>query len=306
MQILNELLDNIVVGPPQVFEEVKVFPLFSSDGKAPAPLLELDEALEHGLAEITEESEGGNVPRLTVVNKSDRDLIIYEGQQLIGAKQNRIVNVTVIVAANSTLPIPVSCVEQSRWSYTSDSFGSSQNFSYPSLRRTTHSDVSRSQAERGTADSNQSKVWSAISAKMRRMRVASPTAAIEDMYYSQVPEPKVLTEKFSVADNQVGYIAYIKGGFAGSDVYSSANVCRGKMEKLIRGYYLDSRDEAVTFDKMDVNEILREVKTAEHREFATVGKGRERRFETSHVQGSWKEVDGVIPHISILPKDGNN
>ena len=302
MQILNELLDNIVVGPPQVFEDVQVFPLFGSQTEQSVPFLELDEALAQGLVEITEESEGGNVPRLTVINKSERDLIIYEGQQLLGAKQNRIVNITVVVPANSRLPIPVSCVEQSRWHYTSPSFASSAHFSYPSLRRTTHRDVTLSKEIHGTSDSNQSKVWQSVAAKIERMDVASATSAMEDIYFTQAPDEEVLSKTFKVAENQIGYVAFIKGGFAGSDLFSSADVCRGKMEKLLRGYYLDSRDNGVAFEKVDVNEILREVKSAEHRRFETVGKGTERRFEGAHVQGSWKEVDGTIPHVSILPK----
>jgi hypothetical protein len=302
MQILNELLDNIVVGQPQVFEDVQVFPLLGNQTEQPVSFLELDEALANGLVEITEESEGGNVPRLTVINKADRDLIIYEGQQLIGAKQNRIVNITVVVPANSKLPIPVSCVEQSRWHYTSPSFASSAHFSYPSLRRTTHSDVTLNKEVHRTSDSNQSKVWQDVSGKIERMRVASATSAMEDIYYSQAPDEKVLSETFKVAENQIGYMAFIKGGFAGSDVFSSSEVCRGKMEKLLRGYYLDSRDHGVAFEKVDVNEILREVRSAEHRQFETVGKGTERRFDAPHVQGSWKEVDGAIPHVSILPK----
>lgn len=300
MQILNELLDSITVGAPQVFEEVQVFPLFSSQSES-SSFLQLDEALQAGLAEITEVSDAGNVPQLTVINKSPRDIIIYDGQQLIGAKQNRVVNITVVVAANSTLPIPVSCVEQGRWRYNSPEFSSSDRFSYPSLRSSTHSSVSRSKESRGSSDSDQSGVWRNISAKAARMNVFSDTHSMDDIYESQAPDPEVnLT--FKVAENQVGYMAFIKGGFAGSDVFASTEVCRGKMEKLLRGYYLDSRDDGVTFDKVEIADILREVRGAEHREFETVGKGRERRFDTPHVQGSWKEVDGLIPHMAILPK----
>jgi hypothetical protein len=134
------------------------------------------------------------------------------------------------------------------------------------------------------------------------MEVFSATMSMHDIYESQPPEPEGLNEAFNVAENQIGYMAFIKGGFAGSDLFTSATVCRGKMEKLLRGYYLDSRDHGVTFDKVEIEEILREVRAADHREFDTVGRGRERRFEAPHVQGSWKEVDGFIPHVTILPK----
>jgi hypothetical protein len=301
MQVLDELLNSITVGEPQVFEDVRVYPLFSNQQRPSAPFLQLDEALAEGLAEITEVSDGGSVPQLTITNKSPRDIIIYDGQQLIGAKQNRVVNMTVVVAANSTLPIPVSCVEQGRWGYTSPNFASSDHFSYPSLRRSTHSDVTASM--RGNSfNTDQRKVWQDISAKASRMEVFSDTSAMDDIYESQAPAPEVFKETFKVADNQVGYMAYIKGGFAGSDVFTSSAVCRGKMEKLLTGYYLDSQDHGVTFDKVEIEDILREVRAAEHREFGTVGKGSERRFEAAHVQGSWKEVDGIIPHVAILPK----
>jgi hypothetical protein len=63
-----------------------------------------------------EVSRGGSVPELKVVNKSDRMLLILDGEGLVGAKQNRIVNTTILIAGNTTTVIPVSCVEQGRWS----------------------------------------------------------------------------------------------------------------------------------------------------------------------------------------------
>ncbi|MGH9928190.1 MAG: ARPP-1 family domain-containing protein [Pyrinomonadaceae bacterium] len=301
MQALNELLDSITIGSPQVFEEVEVFPLFSSRSES-SPLLELDEALAKGLVEVTEVSDGGTVPQLNVINTSPRDVIIYDGQQLIGAKQNRTVNITVVVPANSTLPIPVSCVEQQRWRYTSPNFASSDRFAYPSLRRSTHSEVTRSKETLGTSNADQHRVWQDISYKAARMDVFSDTGAMEDIYESQAPKLAVLDQAFKIEEKQIGYMAFIKGGFAGCDMFGSTEVCRGKMEKLLRGYYLDSVDKEIVFDKVEIDEIFREVRAAEHREFETVGKGRERRFDAAHVQGSWKEVDGSIPHVTILPR----
>jgi hypothetical protein len=125
--------------------------------------------------------------------------------------------------------------------------------------------------------------------------------AMADIYESHSPYSAEMNRAFSVQDNQIGYVAFINGGFAGSDVFPSGKVCRRKMEKLIRGYYLDSLDPGIAFVKVDLNEVLREVRAADHHDFGTVGKGNERRFEGAQVQGSWKEVDGRILHLTILP-----
>jgi hypothetical protein len=301
MDILNDLLDSLTVGTPETFKRVQIFPLLSNKAES-AAFLDLDEALEKGIAEVSEVSEGGSVPQLTVINRSSQDIIIFDGEQLIGAKQNRIVNITVIIPANSTLPIPVSCVEQGRWHYSSRSFAAAEASAYPSLRVSKHEDVTRNMRSRRRAEADQSKIWNDISAKSARMDVASGTMAMADIYESRSPNSEEMNRAFSVRGDQIGYFAFINGGFAGSDIYPSVTLCRRKMRKLLRGYHLDSLDHGLNFDIVELEEILREVRDAEHHDFGTVGKGQERRFEAVHVQGSWKEVDGHIPHLTILPK----
>ncbi|HKZ00854.1 MAG TPA: DUF6569 family protein [Pyrinomonadaceae bacterium] len=301
MQTLTQLLDSITIGPPQTLNGVRVFPLLSDKSESRA-FLELDEALEKQLAEVTEVSDSGSVPQLIVINHSQQDIIIFDGEQLIGAKQNRIVNITVIVPANSTLPIPVSCVEQGRWHYSSPTFAAADACAYPSLRVSKHRDVTENLRNRRRSDADQSNIWNDISAKASRMEVASGTMAMADIFEKKAPDPEMRRQTFIVAANQVGYLAFINDGFAGGDIFGSADVCRRKLEKLMRGYYLDSLDHGVAFDRVEVEEVFREVRAAEHHDFGTVGRGSEKRFEAMHVQGSWKEVDGWIPHLAILPK----
>ena len=76
-------------------------------------LLTLEEAGDRVL--VTEVSEAGSVPFLKVANGADRPLLLLDGEELIGAKQNRILNTTVLVAPHTEVTIPVSCVEQGRW-----------------------------------------------------------------------------------------------------------------------------------------------------------------------------------------------
>ena len=71
-------------------------------------------------------SESGSVPELVVENPLAERVLLYDGEELVGAKQNRILNVSVLVEAKSTLTIPVSCVEQGRWSRTLGAFRARQ------------------------------------------------------------------------------------------------------------------------------------------------------------------------------------
>ncbi|MDP9481435.1 MAG: hypothetical protein M3R38_38195 [Actinomycetota bacterium] len=79
-------------------------------------------------------------------------VLILEGDELIGAKQNRVVNSTVLVAAQSELVLPVSCVERGRWSYHSRAFSSGDRSPPPSLRglqsRSVHDSLRRGRGHR--------------------------------------------------------------------------------------------------------------------------------------------------------------
>ena len=59
-------------------------------------------------ARVTELSEASSVPFLQVANGAERPLLLLDGEELIGAKQNRILNTTVLVAAHTEVTIPVS------------------------------------------------------------------------------------------------------------------------------------------------------------------------------------------------------
>jgi hypothetical protein len=92
-----------------------MFPLVGGAGAEADPnYLVLDDSLAGGWTVVTEVSEQGRVPELKVVNRGPKPTLIIDGEELLGAKQNRIVNLTILVAAKSELTIPVSCVEAGR------------------------------------------------------------------------------------------------------------------------------------------------------------------------------------------------
>ena len=79
------------------------------------------EALDAGLARVEEVSEGGSVPELRFTNSAAMPILIVDGEELVGAKQNRVANLTILAPAKTTIRIPVSCVEAGRWRYSRDS-----------------------------------------------------------------------------------------------------------------------------------------------------------------------------------------
>ena len=233
MKILNNFIENLYTGEQIAVNGLRLTPLFVKE-EGRLPYLELEEALRQNLVEITEVSERGSVPNLQVTNKSLSDILILDGEELLGAKQNRIVNTTIIVPAHSSVVTPVSCVEQGRWRYTSKEFSTGDSFSYPSLRRQKHRDVTKSLRATGSYTADQSRIWDDISQKAARMDVTSDTMAMSDIFESRTESPEQLQQEVPHQEKQVGFFAFIKDGFAGGDVFGSSELCRKKLPKLVR------------------------------------------------------------------------
>jgi hypothetical protein len=303
MKVLESFINNLYTGEPVEFRQLRITPVFIREDSA-LPYLEFEQALKAGLVEVTEVSEGGSVPTLRVQNRADRDVIILDGELLVGAKQNRIVNTTIVVPARSSAEIPVTCVEQGRWRYTSRGFGSGGSHSYSSLRSLKHRSVTRSLRETGSYTSDQSAVWGDISAKSARLAAPSPTMSMSDVYEASVtPEDESRLEaSVEARPGQVGYFAHVRGGFAGGDVFGSSELCRAKLAKLLKGHLLDSLDSYVEFPRLGVEQVIEQVRSAAPEQFASIGKGSELRFETPAVQGTWKVVDETILHLMAFPR----
>ena len=91
MQTISETIHQLQLGKAETFEGLTVFPLFADSNREP-DYLTLDEALEQNRARVREVSEGGDVPNLRFENDSDRKVLLVDGDELVGAKQNRIIN----------------------------------------------------------------------------------------------------------------------------------------------------------------------------------------------------------------------
>jgi len=187
--VIRTYLEQVKIGRKQTYKNLAMFPLLSTYS-APLDYLILDEALSEGLIEVVEVDEGGAVPELKVVNKSPRMVLILDGEELVGAKQNRIVNTTILIQANITMVIPVSCVEQGRWSYESPRFSSKERMMSSNLRAMKSEQIHRSVRESGEFRSDQGAIWDEISEKASRRGAESPSMAMGNIYDKEMPSIK--------------------------------------------------------------------------------------------------------------------
>jgi hypothetical protein len=135
MDLLGDDLNKVEVGEMQLFRSLAVYPLFRPRNAFENPgYILLDDAIAAGTARVTEINGAGSVPELRFENLADSPVLLVDGQELIGAKQNRVVNLTILAPGKSTIVIPVSCVEAGRWSPMSAEFKSSAQFMYSSAR----------------------------------------------------------------------------------------------------------------------------------------------------------------------------
>jgi hypothetical protein len=82
-------------GPLTTFRNLGLLAL-STAGEREADYLTLDEALERHSAHIVEINEGGHVPELKIVKEGEVSVLLLDGEELLGAKQNRIINLTIL------------------------------------------------------------------------------------------------------------------------------------------------------------------------------------------------------------------
>ena len=100
-----------------------------------------------------------------------RNLALFPLLAPAGARQNRVVNISILVGGGQRVVIPVSCVEHGRWSYPQSApgrdFRSGNRTLFAKARAGKMSQVSFSMSERGTRASDQRAGWAHVGLRDR-------------------------------------------------------------------------------------------------------------------------------------------
>jgi hypothetical protein len=290
------MIDRFQLGEPVEHRGVVITPLFPRIDPV-AEYVTLEEAQPRGFR-VREVSEAGLVPELLAENPLAADVLLYDGEELAGAKQDRILNVSVLVAAGATLPIPVSCVEQGRWSRSTGSFAPADHAAGPRLRRAKSEALRAAPLARGAA---QADVWEEVALAADRLHVASETGANRDTFRAHRPLLAALESAFPLQPGQCGAVLAVDGELC-LDAVSRPDAFAVLWPKLRAGYLLDALDrlDRPAAGANGVSPLASAVAKAGVTRRPSAGRGDDLRLHGDGVLGSGLELDGELLQVTAF------
>lgn len=309
MITLSDELARVEVGSSTTFRNLTIFPVFR--GSPPPKSGEyylLEEAVSLGLAQITEIGEGGSVPELQFHNLSDRPILLLDGEELVGAKQNRVLNLTILAGAKQSLRIPVSCVEAGRWHMQQPEFRTSDQVMYASGRARRTSQVTDSIRATGARRSDQSAVWCDIESRAERLNAYSPSGAMNALFERHANTIEQYLRVFSWRPRQAGVMFSVGSSTHGLDLFDHPETMRKLFSKLIRSYALDALDVEALSDDHGAQDggmtFINRLRSAPTFAEPAIGQGKDIRLHAAGLSGAALWAEERFVHICAFATEG--
>ena len=297
----RELLGTLTIGEPSHHHNLTFFPLLWPENHEPKYRL-LSTAIEAGEAVVEEVSESGSVPNLAVTNKGKWPLLIPEGEILIGAKQNWVINITVLVAAGTKFVLPVSCVEAGRWRYKSRHF-EPKFCAPPSLRNKKLRAVHRRRAESGIAASDQGEVWDEVQACLNKVGARSATSSLTDAFVSAEETLREHCKRLVLPENAAGVLVGRNGRIVGMDLFDSPKTLKTLWARLSDAYFFDALRDPAAAPPTSVDHargFLDKVAGAAKPRVPALALGDELEIVSHSVVGAALLYDGKLCHLAAF------
>ena len=303
MRALHDTIDLAVeIGPPLAAGPLRLFPLFVTGPSAP-DYVSGPEAGSAGAITVVERGDGASVPELVLTSGTALPLLLLEGETVLGVKQNRTLNVSVLCLPHTPTVIPVSCVEVGRWG-TAQAVSHSPRLSPSSLRAAKTRSVVNSVRTRKSKRSDQHLVWDHVAAYSRDLAHHSPTAALEDVAEAAAPDVAAIVAGLRPVEGQRGVLAVSRSGVVALDLFDKPATLTAYWDGLLSGYGLDALGLAgagpAAFDSADAQAFLDRVLAAPATGSAAVALGDEIHFGDDDVTGGALVWEAAVVHLAAF------
>jgi hypothetical protein len=295
---VSRAIGSLRVGEPRHYAGLTVIPLLGSPSFSKGSCLTLEQALAQGLLEIVEK-EGGTVPEVWLTSRSEKAVFLMGGEILSGARQDRIVRRDLLVAPRrKKLAVPVYCVEEGRWHFSTGSFGSEQNLGTYKLR---------AKAQAGGAD-GQSEVWAEVAQGNEHAGVSSSTGAYQDAYRDGRVARRAKELERGLADLArsqplaIGAVVGLGGHLVSLDLFGDPALFRELWPKILKSMALAAETEEGRVTRAQAGELLARLARADFRivPAADLGVGLEGGDGVWEAGGLLHE--GALVHLAAFPR----
>ncbi len=319
---IKEHLSQVRLGQPQRHADITLFPLFDAR-QSDLDYQTMDPSLMRGDLEINEINQGGEVPLLEAHNRVNEFILLLDSEEIMGAKQNRVLNTSILLPRKKRTTIPVSCTEAGRWAYASASFQSSGNMMPKAARARKMKSVTATAASVAAAcaagahsppvaccyESNQSEVWEDVAFLHKKSAVSSSTSAMSDVYEAIREKIDRLTDPFEMLPGQRGILVLKNGEVMGLDLLSQPDAYAQLHRKILGSYVMDSAIEGATATRQSTDAeaqaeaFLEELSATEGEAHKSAGEGTDVRYDSPTLSGTALMHEEQLIHASFLRHD---
>ena len=300
---IEELMRSVRVGDRVDVEQLSLFPLSCSREQGIEDVAVLEEGVAQGGVTVTEIGEEGAVPEVFIKNRLERTLFILEGEEIVGAKQNRVFNISMLVPAAADLKAPVSCVEAGRWRRRSGAFASGARAS-TRVRRNLSRSVSYSiRREPRNMQSDQGQVWDDVHEDLVTHEAFSATSALADAYGKVSKTLTGMLKEIKLPDDCVGVAVAVGGKLVGLEMLGSISLWKRHEQRILRSFAFDAIGVSKPKrrpGRAAVAKIIQQVASLQDETAPSPGAGTQHRMEGENLTASSLEVAGHIYHLSAI------
>ena len=308
MHLHQVIPKNLILGDPITVHGLGIIPLIGDTVLDLPPIDLLEHALDGGTLKITEVSEGGAVPFLRAENNGSKPVLILDGEELVGGKQNRIVNTSIIILPGKMMDIPVSCMEAGRWNRQREDFASGEAMFRAKSRAVQKASVTMSLHREGSFRSDQGAVWDEVSDSLAEMHAPSATSDFRAGRAKVAYQIDSFAEAIHSLDHQVGAIFVSRRGILGLELLATSELFGRCLKKIVRSFAFEvlSDDDLSTVHREPAAAWWEKVQEAPLSEHSSPGAGEDLRVEAGDLIGSGLLWNDALVHFSCFPGNGSS
>ncbi len=282
---LENIFRDLKIEEGMFLRNLSIYPV-SDGGSSGFSVRTLDEGLSKGDVRVKELS-SSRVEEIEVINDSPDRLFFLDGEEIIGALQDRITNTAALVESSSTVRVPVTCIEQGRWEGKKE-FRESFLSSHPRLRAILCKGVTESLRRRKSFKGPQKEVWKEVTRKLNSFKISSRTSTLHDVYKGLRDEVERYIEEAEGLRGFNGFIAYAGDKLLGFEYFYDKSMFEKFIPKLLRGYALDGleiRKPTPLKSLARIKNFIEDIKKIETEDYPSIALGKESRFIKGNLTG---------------------